>query len=462
MNRHRRILFSGCFLFSLSMLQAQSPGPAAEKKQFEVPANKAYAEPFTPGDPGVSIPVGYPESRGSISKWRNKDKSVSWIVYQKPGQYDLYFDNQVTAGKKLRFRLDISGTYPQSGLKQVSRDLVFTGTGKKDTLYGSPVRITSEGYYKYTLTPVTDPEGAITITTLLFKTATRDGWVNFINYQSTPSVHLSFSSTVPTTKSYNWLYEEILVPEGEDPLHTYYMSLGFYRGYLGIQTNSPTERRVLFSVWDSKDAEKDSSITKADFVSLVDKDPATTVKSFGGEGTGGQSFVKDANWKTGRPVRFLMNVLPQENNSVVLSAWYQVANEGWQYIASWRAPREKRFFDGFYSFLENYGYTNGQLRREAYYYNAWGVEQATGKWINFNKVRFSNTDGKTGQRVDYEQGVSLKYPDRFYMAAGGYTPTVKTKNEMPVLKTPPSLDLKKFEARVTEALKNEGRQNIRR
>ncbi|MBO9591841.1 MAG: DUF3472 domain-containing protein [Niabella sp.] len=457
MYRCHLLLALSCLLFSLPGLRAQSSGSSTEIKQFAVLANKAYAEPFAPGDPGVSIPVGYPESKGSISRWRNKDKRVSWIVYQKPGQYDLYFDNQVTAGKKLRFKLDVSSTYPKPELKPVSRDLVFNGTGEKDTLHSIHIQIPTEGYYKYTLTPVTDPEEAITITTLLFRTATPDGWVNFINYQSTPSVHLSFSTTEPTTKSYNWLYEEILVPEGQDPLYTYYMSLGFYRGYLGIQTNTPTERRVLFSVWDSKDAEKDSSITKADFVSLVDKDPATTVKSFGGEGTGGQSFVTGANWKTGKPVQFLMNVLPQENNSVVLSAWYQVANEGWHYIASWRAPHEKRFFDGFYSFLENYGYTNGQLRREAYYYNAWGVEAASGKWINFNKVRFSNTDGKTGQRVDYEQGVSSKYPDRFYMAAGGYTPTLKTKNEMPVLKTPPSLDFKKFEARVTEALKNEGR-----
>lgn len=456
------LLVVSYFIFSLTTVSAQPGRALKEQQQFVVPANKAYAEPFTPGDPGVSIPVGYPESRGSISRWRNKEKRVTWVVYQKPGNYDLYFDNQVAAGKKLRFKLDVSGCYPQLGLKPVHRDLVFKGTGQKDTLYGLRVKIPAEGYYRYTLTPLTDPEGAITISSLLFRTTAADGWVNFINYQSTPSVHLSFSSTEPTTKSYNWLYEEILVPEGADPLYTYYMSLGFYRGYLGIQTNTPTERRVLFSVWDSKDAEKDSSITKADFVSLVDKGAATTVNAFGGEGTGGQSYVKGANWKTGKPVKFLMNVLPQENNTVVLSAWYQVADEGWNYIASWRAPHEKRFFDGFYSFIENYGYTNGQLRREAYYYNAWGRESATDKWVNFNKVRFSNTDGKRGQRVDYEQGVSPKYPDRFYMASGGYTPTIKTKNEMPVLQTPPFPDLKKFEARVAEALKNEGRQNIRK
>lgn len=72
------------------------------------------------------------------------------------------------------------------------------------------------------------------------------------------------------------------------------MAIGFYRGYLGMQTNSEAERRILFSVWDSKDAEHDHTITHEDYVSLVDKGEETTVNSFGGEGTDGQSYVKSA------------------------------------------------------------------------------------------------------------------------------------------------------------------------
>lgn len=34
---------------------------------FVVPANKAYAEPFVTGNPGVSVPVGWVESRGAVS-----------------------------------------------------------------------------------------------------------------------------------------------------------------------------------------------------------------------------------------------------------------------------------------------------------------------------------------------------------------------------------------------------------
>ncbi|MBF0647381.1 DUF3472 domain-containing protein [Dysgonomonas sp. GY75] len=434
--------------------QTNKPSKQKAMDIFIIPANKAYAEPFTPGRTNNFIPVGWPETWDAISDWHNKNKSVVWYLYQKAGDYDFYFDNKVLKGINLSFDLKVSQCYDM-GFKGFSKKIQFNGTGKCDTLFCTEVKIPKTGYYRYELKPISDPAGAITIQTLIFKSFKPDGKVNHTDYQSSPSVHLAFSSTEPTTKSYDWLYEEITVPKDSDPLATFYMAIGFYRGYFGIQTNSETERRVLFSVWDSKDAENDTSVTNADFVTLVDKDPATTTNSFGGEGTGGQSYIKDANWKTGKPVQFLMNVRPQDNGSVILSAWYNIDNVGWKYVASWRAPKEKKIFDGFYSFLENYGYTNGQQRREAYYYNAWGREDSTGKWINFNKVRFSNTDGKEGQRVDYEQGVSQKYPDRFYMSSGGYTPTLKTENEIPVSTHEPVLDLKKFQIRVDEAIENE-------
>jgi len=449
------------FLFILASLlictgcsQKETPSGADIVDTFTVPANKAYAEPFSPDFDKISIPVGWPETHDVISKWSGTDASVAWYLYQKKGSYDFYFDNKVTKGVKLNFDLTITQCY-DLGFEKITRKLEFDGKGMDILLFCAHIDIPQDGYYKYELKPTKDPENNIIISSLIFNSFQPDGQVNHTDYQSSPSVHLAFSSTDETTKSYDWLYEEILVPEGGDPLATFYMSIGFYRGYLGIQTNSETERRVLFSVWDSKDAENDKSTTKADFVTLVDKDEATTTNSFGGEGTGGQSYVKDANWQTGKTVKFLMNVSPQPNNSVVLSAWYCLEGGDWKYIASWRAPQEKRYFDGFYSFIENFWFTNGQLRREAYYYNAWGKENATGKWINFNKVRFSNTDGKEGQRIDYEQGVSPNYPDRFYMSSGGYTPTVKTENEIPLATNAPELDLDKFKERVDEALKNE-------
>ncbi|HTN39478.1 MAG TPA: DUF3472 domain-containing protein [Arachidicoccus sp.] len=448
--------FGAVFCCAVSFAcKAQSSLPSKVLECFTVPANKGYVEPFSANEhsnSGVSVPVGYPETKGVVSRWSDKGKSVVWYLYQKQGDYNFLIDTKVLKNRPLAFTFNISNMDPKSAFTPVKKQLKLAGKGVFDTVLVTRITIPETGYYRYAMTPDSDPASAITIRSLYFESYKPGAQVHQTDYQSSPSVHLSFSATAPTTKSYDWIYGEILVPKGGDPLATYYMSLGFYRGYMGIQTNSAKERRVLFSVWDSKDAEKDSSIQKSDLVSLVGKGPATVVNNFGGEGTGGQSYVPTANWKTGEPVKFLMNIKAQADNAMIVSAWYKLSGEDWKYVASWRAPKEQRYFDGYYSFLENYGYGNGQLRREAYYYNNWGKESGSGKWVNFNKVRFSHTDGKPGQRVDYEQGVAAKYPNRFYMASGGYTPTVQTADEIPVSNRVPIPDLRPFEAQVTKSM----------
>jgi len=457
----------------------QQPKSASQPiKTFTIPANKGYVVPLTEpedrrrpekGQPGkkpgqqsghrrgihpqgVSVPVGYPETVAPVSRWTDSSKSVVWYLYQQAGHYDFSLDALVSAGVNLPFDVSVTDADPTTNFSPIQTSITLHGRGIKDSFSVCSVDIPKTGYYRYALKPKANPKDAITLYSLLF---TGKGEVHQTDYQSSPSVHLSYSSTAPTTKSYDWIYGEILVPEGEDPLATYYESLGFYRGYMGIQTNGPHERRVLFSVWDSKDAEKDKSIQQSDYVSLVAKGPETVTNSFGGEGTGGQSYNPKANWQTGKPVHFLMNVLPDKNGSVVISAWYQIDKAPWVYVASWRAPKENRYFDGYYSFIENYGYANGWMRRMAYYYNAWGKQSGGGDWVSLNKVRFSHTDGKPGQRIDYEQGVSDKYPDRFYMASGGYTPTRQTASQIPLGKNIPIKDLSPFENDVQNALKQE-------
>ncbi|TDA79183.1 DUF5077 domain-containing protein, partial [Halomonas marinisediminis] len=73
-----------------------------------------------------------------------------------------------------------------------------------------------------------------------------------------PSVHLSYQ--LPAEKDIEWFYSEINVPEGEDVIGSYYMANGFRDGYFGIQVNSETERRVLFSVWSPYETQDPNNI----------------------------------------------------------------------------------------------------------------------------------------------------------------------------------------------------------
>jgi hypothetical protein len=274
-------------------------------------------------------------------------------------------------------------------------------------------------------------------------------------WQTSPSVHLRYQTDDEKKYDYDWLYGEIQVPEGYDPAYTFYMCIGFYRGYFGIQVNSLTERRVLFSVWDSSDEAVDrDKVNPEDRVALLNKHPDVSAGSFGNEGTGGQSYRKYP-WATGVPVKFLMNMRPLSGDFAVYSAWF-MDNEadGWKYMASWQAPREKRYFDGFYSFVENFGRGTGQMQRKADFYNMWGRRADNGQWMEFNKAKLTHTDGDPDSRSDYEGGISPTAPTRFYMSSGGYTQAVDPGKTIVAKKTEkaPAVDLPERTAEVDTAI----------
>lgn len=469
-----------------------------EKKSFlktiKSSGGQGYAE--TNGQPATGIAIR--EDRGSDGKlmltaysdtWTNANASLVWYLYHTAGQYDidLLFNITRNAVQKFSFSLvDINAT----GADTPGSVIATTGKGAADTLTVLTVSIPKTGFYKYELKPLSAPANRVRINGLLFKSltsATAD--VHATNYLSSPSVHLgSWRSTDPTSvagKKYDWCYMEILVPPGGDALSTYYMSLGVLNGYMGIQTNSPTERGVIFSMWDDGDTDKDPTLDQYKRAGAVDADPATTVSRFGNEGTGTKSFVHGWNWNTNVPVKFLTNARLEEykdtlknragadsivnRRNTLVSAWYNSdPAKGWKFISTLRLPNKVTYFDSWYSFLENYGYSNGQIKRYAYYYNGFAHEQSSdpskpGRWINFNQVNLSNTDGAVGQRVDFEQGRLPENPAWFYMASGGYANAPKKLSTTASLQTDKSvvesLDLSKFLERVDEAVRNEKVKN---
>jgi hypothetical protein len=436
-------------------------------------AGRAYIEPYTPGNSGIRT-----NESGNLSSWKDTSKKAVWYLYQRPGIYELNFVLNLTKNQSRNFKITCYPAYVGLELDTIVKEFSYTGVGRRDTLKALRVGILDTGYYRYELESKTNA-GTITLYDLLFSTIAtpvRKAAVeapHTADYLSSPSVHLNFRSTASTTRQYDWIYAEIMVPSGGvSPLYTYWEALGFFQGYMGIQTNSETERRVLFSVWDATDREQYPDAGDELFVKLVNKATYTTANGFGGEGTGGQSYVgagRADTWVEDKPVKFLMNirqetVTPYENGknllTILVSAWYQAhEEEGWRYVATWRQPvitsGTSKVFDGFYAFIENYSPDNGQMVRKGYYYNAFGRETSTNQWKHLNKVSFSNTDGNVGQRVDFEQGVAPESPDKFYMLSGGYGRTKKTGTELPLITNfPPleNLDLTPFSEDVDNAL----------
>src|SRR5262249_19090985 len=105
------------------------------------------------------------------------------------------------------------------------------------------------GYQSFTLSslnPAGAPAGDIAALALTGP-AIAGAHFNLKPRRNAASVHLRYPVTADAKVAA--FYCE--VTGVEDPVATYYMACGWHRGYFGMQVNSPTERRIIFSVWDS-------------------------------------------------------------------------------------------------------------------------------------------------------------------------------------------------------------------
>lgn len=239
-----------------------------------------------------------------------------------------------------------------------------------------------------------------------------------------PSVHLSYQ--IPKERPLQWGYTELTVPEGQDPIGSYFMANGFSEGYFGMQVNSESERRVLFSVWSPFSTDNPKDIPADQRVELLGKGDKTRVGEFGNEGSGGQSFLIYP-WKSGLTYRFLTEVKPIDDNSTQYTCWFSEVGQTWNLVASFRRPKTHTYLKGFHSFLESFDPSRGFLSRRCLYGNVW-VAEAGGTWSAINQARFSvDATGSGRHRLDFEGGLD---GNKFYLHnCGFFSGSVKAGTE---------------------------------
>ncbi len=218
-----------------------------------------------------------------------------------------------------------------------------------------------------------------------------------------PSVHMNY--TLPAGKNIEWFYNEVTVPNGNDAIGSYFMVNGFAEGYCGIQVNSPTERRVLFSVWSPFITDDPKSIPADQQVKLLGKGPGVQAQDFGNEGSGGQSYLL-YNWKAGQTYKFLTRIRPNGDNSTTYTAYFFDPNtQAWRFIASFKRPKTNTWYQSPYSFLENFEPERGNVTRKVFFNNQW-VCDASGNWTEMSSAKFTNDDtGRKELRMDFHGGV---------------------------------------------------------
>ena len=219
-----------------------------------------------------------------------------------------------------------------------------------------------------------------------------------------PSVHLRY--VLPANQNIEWFYSELTVPEKEDVIGSYYIANGFGEGYFGMQVNSPTERRVLFSVWSPFSTDNPNAIPDDQKIVMLKKGADVYTGEFGNEGSGGQSYLKYP-WKAGNTYRFLLQGKPTTDNYTIYTAYFFAPEENqWRLIASFKRPKTNTYLKSLYSFLENFTPDTGNQSRMALYGNQW-VWTSQDQWVELTEAKFTgDATARKNYRKDYAGGLS--------------------------------------------------------
>lgn len=370
------------------------------RAELRVPAFTAYLDP-NPNGARVS-------ERSGITGWKNADLKVEWFGELKAvGRVEASLELRLPEGATSSLRLTVAGQ---------SREVKATGAGTNlVTLNFGTFEVKSPGYQRFTLESLNatgQPAGDLNAL-ILDGPAMKEAHFNLKERRNAASVHLAYP--VPRGTNVQALYCEVTAVE--DPVWTFYMACGWHRGYFGMQVNSPTERRIIFSVWDSGGEAVDrNKVAAENRVTLVAKGEDVYSGDFGNEGTGGHSHLKFL-WKTGEKQRFLVTAKPVDETHTVFSGYYyRPDQQKWMLISSWRAPKEGGWLRGLHSFSENFGGANGHLQRKALFGNQW-LQTDGGEWIEITTASFSHDPTGKADRLDRFMGVE---GGQFFLSHGGF------------------------------------------
>ena len=252
-----------------------------------------------------------------------------------------------------------------------------------------------------------------------------------------PSVHLRYDTG--NAENTEWFYSEIKVPQNYDVIGSYFMANGFAEGYFGMQVNSSTERKVLFSVWSPYTTDNPGAIPEDQKIVLLKKGTGVHIGEFGNEGSGGQSYLL-YNWKAETTYKFLLRGVPAAGNYTAYTAYFYAPEENkWLLIASFKRPKTHTYLKSLYSFVENFNPEQGNLKRMAYYGNQW-VVNTKGEWTELTKTTFTGDEtANKNFRKDYAGGIN---GSSFYLRNGAFFNnftklnqvfTRKATNEQPMI-----------------------------
>jgi hypothetical protein len=449
-------------LAGLLAVAACVPCFAAAQGALRVPAWTAYLAPDAD-----AVPV---EEHPDVAPFHATGATLQWFgAFRRSGTLHARVELRVPSGERVTFTLRVAaepgGGLASDGLPawKDTETVVRSVEGRDTTVIVdfADVHIHAPGFTRFVLSAAGRGSSRVGVATLILDGAIlAQAHFNADARRNAASVHLRYPTD--TTATITGFYNEVTAVT--DPVDTYYMATGFARGYFGMQVNSPTERRIIFSVWDAgagTRADNRSTVATDDQVQLIAKGDGVIAEVFGNEGTGGHSHVV-VPWRTGEVQRFFVTA---ENDRVRQSAteydrvrqnkteydrrsdatiytgyWYDNDLRRWRLIASFRAPKDSVGLRRLYSFSEDFGGSRGHVVRKARYGPAW-VRLANGEWRELTTATFSHDPTGRAQRLDRFMGVENGL---FFLQHGGFVTgftAMGTSFTRPPTAAPPRIEL---------------------
>lgn len=422
------------------------------RKDFALTAGQGYAEVDGKPGSGISIPqqgtingddwkLGVTEK---LTNWSNRNAHAAYFINTPAGRVTLKMNITVKKNSTMRFRMRVYDTDVPDSL--IAENIIcFNGKGTSQTIPVITFDLGKKGYHKYDLECLWGNTSITSLNKWLVDLEGSDEPFHSTRKMA-PSLHIfGWSSTnpkCPTGQSFDWAYEEVMIPGGDSIVDaTYIMSLGVLAGYMGIQVgNNGTHRTVLFSQWDSGDTDIDPNLPDHLRSTAVDIGEGVVAQRFGAEGTGVQSFLSNgAYWEFGKYVQFISHcrnelatyeikengqTVTKQQRNMLVSAWFNAQDEkGWQYISTLRVANRNGYIDSWYSFVEDFSGAFGQRKHIGYFRNGFAKERSGNKkWYHMNKISFGHNNGGThvGARNDIYQDVDPNDKYAWVMVSGGF------------------------------------------
>jgi hypothetical protein len=376
------------------------------------------------GDKPIVIPLGGNAwvngsaliTDDGLIQWTSP-KAIANIYFRVPSaqEFILSLRLRVPAGKS-RISITVGKTVFTKDLSNTAFDTIAIGK----------VNIAQAGYVKVSLKGLSKTGLAYAaVSDLIIQEAKDEKQFTYVRAGSSyhfgrrgPSVHLRYDIPGEIKKEVKWFYNEIIVPAKMDVVGSYFMADGFSGGYFGMQVNSPTERRVLFSVWSPFNTDDPKSIPDSLKVTLLKKGAAVRGGEFGDEGSGGQSYMLYP-WQAGKTYAFLLRAEPDKaTKSTTYTAWFKDVSAGkWLLVASFGRPQTNTYLTSLYSFVENFEPDSGDQIRLANFKNQW-LGDSSNNWHESTGATYTgDATAKANYRKDYAGGAD---GNMFFLKNGGF------------------------------------------